>query len=466
MTGFAMVKMRSVFRVGCSFLAGWLSLSDAVWAGWEGARMAEDYFPELASLLRQAEHTAPAAEAGQWILEEARGNSISAAAAGMPYISASGRVGGSYEYRQDLDGSNVRAFGNANLTMRQPIYHWGAVRASMAIGDIRFSEAQARADRDLRFLNHDIRSQYLRLVLARQALQALRRSQAMAVDLLSTQEDMVARGALAEHSLLETRLVVQEYEEQIDAAAGVVIHLESTLALLTGWAGVPQDLGHGSIPEVEPVAEDTLRLWRSRCEQGDLSSFAIDSARRSLAVEEEYHTIVQAENKPKVNLVAGVFQDQLESYGSSSSSVRVYGFAGVQVDWNLFDGHNSKGKRISSLARQRLAELQVRRGQAELRQQVMAILDNLELSRKQMESRALRLELMEAKLRHSEEQATRGQIADRRLLEERLEVEHHRRVALQARVDYLTQLSLLEATLGAGISPVPSSIGGGPSTDS
>ena len=108
-----------------------------------------------------------------------------------------------------------------------------------------------------------------------------------------------------------------------------------------------------------------------------------------IKTEKENSFIAKNSQKPRINLVGGFYQDQIDSPDNPDSVRRNNFLVGIEANWNLWDSSRSKGEKQLALARKRKFEIQlessVRKLRSEitnLQSQLRSIIDQINLSRK------------------------------------------------------------------------------------
>lgn len=411
-----------------------------------GSMLPEDYFPELMSLLEHARDASPHVHRQSLRIEQAEGERLAASSATKPRANLQARAAASVEYRSDLDSTPLRGFAQTNLSVRQPLYHWGALRATRRIGELQLERTEAEGVEAREALLREIRGQYLQLVMLRRRESALERSLGYSEDLVSAQEELVRRNRLSETELLESRLSLYDTEEQLSSARNRVRRLEDRLAQNTGYDRVDA-LGRVAVPEIRVMSPEEMHELRRAIDRETRISGDVLAEQLELEMERERFQTLESRLRPNVDLVAGITQDQLEAVGSDDYEVRVIYFTGLQVSWNLFDGRETRGRKMSSLARQRLLEMRAERTRQMERHELNALYEEVQHNLRQMTTRERRSELTEQRLALQEELADRERISRTELLRERIAAEEIRIQSLEARLTYLENVGRLRARI-------------------
>ena len=152
--------------------------------------------------------------------------------------------------------------------------------------------------------------------------------------------------------------------------------------------------------------------------------------------------------------MAGIFSDYLDSINQEDFVFRIQYYAGVQVNWNIFDGWQTDGWKRSSLARKRAYALQEEAARDETRQRIETLLAELQLNLKQIEARSKREIILDRRVTLLREQADRNQVTGVDRIEGEIDYLEVRQRLMEARVYYL--LNLMELGLLLGEDPAAS----------
>ena len=316
--------------------------------------MPEEFFAELGKILNGMEKTAPLLGVERQREKEAQARKIVSdgrqgwrAGLGLSaYSLHENREGGSYDDR-------FRFLASANA--KRPIYHWGALQAESRIARLGILDARSSYAETHRQLVSTIRSSYLELVLRGYALELAKDSLSLAQENQETANRKHELGLLTAVDVSETKIAtlrqrirIFELEREIRAETQLFAHE-------TGWKqelnfAIPESFrrfvtGFGSTRPAVPVG-------------GAIRSGALESLDHAIAMESERVIVAEAIRKPKVNLVGSLYQDQVDALDSTKTLDRTNLVVGVQVQWDLFDGGESEGRKSEALSRKRRFQMQ------------------------------------------------------------------------------------------------------------
>ena len=326
------------------------------------------------------------------------------------------------------------------LTFKQPVFHWGALRANHNIGRILLRDAK----RNKRILQEIVRSHLQRRALgyyiaSRQhdfAMLNLRHYGR----LLELAEEGLEAGDVKSSELETSR---QNYrnatKHQISVLTG---KLNAQYQLMQDFAITEEHLG--MIPEAVPEGiEIDLETWRLRFQQFITTGYKqhpeYHAVLSNIQVQAESVKVAKAANRPLVDLVVGANQDDTSyNFSELDDRFRQIYYAGVRVSWNIFDGQATKARVRTAKANLREAETRKRFIARKLEQDANQILHELQNSEARLHS--LRETVTEKEGKHSRMEASHeaGQIPEHELANSAFDLAAHQHLLL---VEYARSIS-------------------------
>jgi outer membrane protein TolC len=410
---------------------------------------AEDLFPELGSLMEQAATGGTELKLSELRLEEREGDLDVTRGAQRPQVRAYARVAGAYEVRDDID-DRFRGSVNANLTMSQPLYHWGNLDRQELIAEGRVALEEVEVNRKGARHFMDIRRAYLEWLLMNERSQILEQSIALSESFVDARRQLVGVGQSSEQDVLEMEAHLLENHESLAYVRNRARHLETTLRRLVGPSFNLEGVESQSLSIIEPMESgefDVLARWA----RGGESSYTDPSIQRFSVLEEiesENLAMLDKRNWPNLDLVAGIYSDHIDGVNQEDFVFRVQYFAGFQVNWSIFDGWQTDGWKRSALARKRAFALQEEVARDETRQKTETLLGELQLNLKQIEARSKREVILNRRLGYLREQADSARITGADRIEGEIDYLEVRQRLMEARVYYLINLMELGVLLG------------------
>ena len=227
-----------------------------------------------------------------------------------------------------------------------------------------------------------------------------------------------------------------------------IANLEDRLGATIGDASYPRSLGNAPFPEVFPLEDMETNRIRQILNNSLPPAPSILHWQKNLEIEKLNWKILRQRTRPKVDLVLGVFQDQVDAASTDQFINRFNYIAGFQVNWNIFDGFETRGMLTSSRARQRLYELQLEQAEIALAQEGRLFLREILFLERQMATRQKKLSLLNQQLALKERQVDEGLIPANELLRETIDFETANIALTQTKVNYLVGLSKLYTIIG------------------
>lgn len=409
-----------------------------------GLILPEDHFPLLEQILRESAEIAPRMIEEDLQVEAARAEEQVAAAVRYPSVSGAFRYLGRLEDRADFDGTRSFYQPQGNLIARQPLYHWGALAANQRLGRLQRAVSEGNRVEAYRLLALAIRADFLDLAVRQQAIDVARERLRLAEQERTAAQTRSDRGELTGEELRVFELNAQEAALELERLRQEREFAVRAFGQLSGFQPTGDEWMPAAIP---PLATGALTM-EDRPDGGmlpweEISRLRIEEAEAQLVVE-------SARLRPRLDLVAGVLQDQVAVFDRSDIDRTVY-FAGIELTWNLFDGYETQGRKAAALARKRLA---VRRNQR-LEREASAELDRLEQG-VDWAARALalaeeHLELARQDLSQSEQDLASGLISEAELGLSRVTSRERELAATERRAEYL--MAVAEFASAAGLDP-------------
>lgn len=411
--------------------------------------VAERALPDLAPILRGAAQQSPRMLVRALDLEIAEAGRQAARAGMLPSLTASYRYYETQDDRADqsrtLDATKIYY----DVTLTQPIFHWGERRNDARIGEIRRELARSGYREAYRALGQELRQRYLSLIVQQLQVARSRGGLEFALARLREGEQQLASRSIALSAVQTQRIAVEQARLALERAEFDFAAAQASFARL---AGLPEQ-GPAPIPtEVPVVRHDPAALAQL------VTAFTSDPApetpeasafRRQSEIERLTLANHRTRLRPKLNAVAGVMQDEQSYTLNSAARFRVLSaYAGVAVNWTIFDGHAARAATRASLARLRQLELESAESLERLRQQARAQAKQIEFAARLMAMADDALDATVASLRLREEELRQGTASSADVDLGRIQLADIRIAAWNARSDYLLRVSELLGTVG------------------
>ncbi|MEJ1974424.1 MAG: TolC family protein [Lacunisphaera sp.] len=407
----------------------------------------EQLYPQLDVILKQAVAQSPRMIRRAADLEIAENDRIGARAGLLP------SVGGYYAYYKSHDKQELLYDNPANsssqtytltktpyaLSIAQPLFYWGERKNSAKIGEINQSIAEGQYREGYRLLAQTLRGEYLRLIILKLSTERARYYQAYASDQLKQDQDKLTKKVISEAEIFGTQVAADRADIARDRAEA---DLDSALRSFNRLAGSGTNLTEADIPANIPkiAANDAglEALMKGFLAQKDTANPEAITLRKQLEIENLNYKISRTRLLPKVSLSAGLTQDEQNNYFGQGARYSVNSaYAGVSLNWVLFDGFAAGAAQRNSLARRRQLEGDYRQLTERLATDAGTQVKQIGFSVRSMAITERLLESSEGNLRVREEEHGRGVRSDSEVSLAKLGLYDAQLNALSARREYL-----------------------------
>lgn len=446
--------MRLITLLKISAMLGFVS-SHLVAQDELGILYPEEIFPELRPLLESAAKNAPELRARAATVEERAGQAIVQASQRNSTLRLNSRVLGGYEYRFgsdiDNDSSNGTQTGRSLATIdgslwwEKPIFAWGNLERYARIGELGVEAAKLDFAESTRVHLNEVRATFLRWQVATQQLQLLEENVVVAQQIVDAQRQLFKSGRTSEQRVLELEARLLETEESRALFIREQQYFRNRLGVLVGNDALVDTVSQVVTPQFVLPEGAALADWSSRLGSSISSRPALERERRYAQIDATQAEVVARNQRPTLDLVAGLVSDRLDSAESDVSDFRVISYVGLQLRWNIFDGRRSEGEQIAALARKRSREANLVAAEARVMDEGARLAANLRYQLAQSESRTRRAELLERRLELASNPGGEDRISPLDQLELRLEYLSAEQRVLESKADYLMTMTQLAA---------------------
>ncbi len=249
-----------------------------------------------------------------------------------------------YRMEDDISkvGSNVKDRQIADFSVDQPLFHWGVLAADKKMFRMQYEISQLQTRQTMKFLAKDTRSLLMNLCLQKTSLEQVKVGHEANLESLSLLRQRFESGIESEQVLETKEIELERSRLHLDQ---VTRNLDYYLDSLERRFRLPREsIMEGApsrIPKVEILSEGVL----ASLEQ--LVTVAI-SANENIKLNEIYMEISnqhlhKADKRlyPKISVTTGITQNERDINGRLTEEELLY--AGVNVDWNIFDGFETAG---------------------------------------------------------------------------------------------------------------------------
>lgn len=408
----------------------------------------ERSLPGLENILRHAAAQSPRMINRTLELEIAENNRLQARAGILPHVSAYYRHYETQDERADVSGQLDASKIYYDLSITQPLFHWGERRNNARIGELHKAIAEGNHREAYRGLAQELRQRYLSLAVSRQYVLRARHSLQLARTAAALAEQRLAKREISEVEAFPIRLAVEQGQIALERSEFDFEMARQSFARLAGLprldeASVPDDIP--AVAAATPAVDSLLAAYLSQSEPG--STEAVNQ-RTQLQIEELNYQNQKTRLRPKISLAGGINQDETSYTLNTAQKYRVTSaYAGFTVSWTLFDGFAAQAGTRNALARRRQAENDYAETVHRLGQQAQTQARQLNFAARQMAITERAFTSAEGHLRSKRDEFQRGLISEADLGAVELSLIDARIAAFNARIDYFTRIGDFLGTL-------------------
>lgn len=418
----------------------------------------EKIYPGLDAILRQAVQQSPRMLAQSLNLEIAENNRIAARATLLPSLGASVsyyQSSDDYKYIYDPNSGSDNYVDTKqitkspyNVSISQPVFHWGALRNSYKVVRIQQMIIKGQYRDGYRLLVNELRQAYLRAIISKVVLERARFYQQYAREQQAIAEERYGKKLISEAQIHAARLATERAEIAMEWAAFDYDSNRGSLVRLAGLSELPDDAIPHEVPRLIVSNEAFDTLLAAFNAKPELDTIEAQTKRHNIEIAKLGLANAKTRLRPKFNAVLGLNQDeQLNLLGIGSKYSVTSKYAGISMNWSLFDGFSTKAN--VSNARIGVQQLQNEYQQltsdaaiAAKKQRKMVYFSARTAS---IEDRALASG--EGELINKLEEFKRGGISDAELSQVRLTLFDTKSATYRARVDLLMKITEFLGTI-------------------
>lgn len=361
----------------------------------------ESHFPQTIQLLKEVIQSSLAVRRNKASIEEAQSivmiaNSFSGF---KTYLNMN--MQSIHEDRPEVGYSHrYRTYGS--VSVRKPIYHWGALKAKSRIAELshKFAIQNSRYSKSELIVN--VKSEFMNLVL-------------LSLEIQEAKKNLEVRQIYEKHTKRKNKL---GRVTDLQLSEATILKLDQTLRvselerlLQTQLSNFIYDTGYKEklilkIPEKltnfclsHKFGENIPQLI------GSISSNRINQLTSNIEKEKNNIEISDAANKPKFNLIGGFFQDQIDLPDNAKPVRRNNLLIGIEASWELWDAARAKGEKSLAITRKRKWEMELENISRKLRleiddlqKQLYDLKSQIELSKELISAAKNRLEKSQIEL--------------------------------------------------------------------
>jgi outer membrane protein TolC len=339
-----------------------------------------------------------------------------------------------------------------NLQFRQPIFQWGAVKASADIGALQRQISQKQFAEAYRQLVVTLRQQFLGLVRQKKWLKNQTFGLEVAERGFAVDQESFAKGAMAPAVFASAKLAI---EEQRLAVARIQSEGQQAKRIFLRLAGL-RELSDASIPDTlsrpDWIDGQATRLATEfQQTEGALKTPQAEVFTYLIRQRDLDYRIAKVRLLPKVSFFAGTsLQNQTNATSTSVSQVATTSQnVGVVANWSIFDGFATRSAKLGALAGKRQNTLQLQTYLDTLREEVRSSTELSDLAARAVALSEQRLEMAKGGFNYAEEEAKQGRASPATVAQARAGLNGAELAALDNRIALYNQWSRLVGLLWA-----------------
>ena len=337
-----------------------------------------------------------------------------------------------------------------NFEIHQPVFQWGAVKASADIGGLQNKIAQKQFAEAYRQLVGLLRQQFLGLIRQKKWLQNQSYSLEMAERNYKLDEEKFANGTLAQSVFDSARLTI---EEQRLAVARTQSEWQQMKRVFMRLAGLPE-LDDARIPDTvaRPAwADDQATRLAAAFQQTDGALQVPQAEVFTYLIRQSDldYRIAKTRLLPKFSFFAGAsLQNQTNATRNAVSQVATTNQSyGLVANWSIFDGFATRSAKLGALAGKRQHALQLQSYVEGLREDICALTELANLTARAVALAERRREMAAGSLSYVQEEAKQGRASPMSVAQAQIGFDGAELAALDNRIALYNQWSRLVGLL-------------------
>jgi outer membrane protein TolC len=365
-------------------------------------------------------------------------------------------VSGAYQYaanktavtqQTSISASSAGLF--YSLSLSQPIFYWGALKARADSGKIGVYIAEHQYADAYRLLVVSLRTQFLALVTKKITLRNADYALKQAEETLATVEARFKTGRASAEEMTEPRLAVDEAQLARDQAVEDLENSKRLFLLMVGKADLDLEVVPDDVPRPVYSPEVVARLLQEFVQSDAAQTYSTQVYRDYIKSADLDYRIARVNLLPKISFSASISQgnttyatvNYVSQIGVSSNTWN------IGASWAIFDGMATRGAKLSILSRKRSYERTLRTITDQTIAQVRDLEKQLGFTWRSVEISQSRRDLSETTFKRLEENLKLGQASQSMVNSAQLKFYTSEFYLAYARSGYLNYWSQFVSTL-------------------
>ena len=345
----------------------------------------EKAFPGLDAILRSAVQQSPRMVNQALNLEIAENDRIAARAGLLPSVNAY------YSYNFAYENTNSSGYHHSTKTpysasLSQPVFFWGERKNSNKIGAIQQEIAKGSYREGYRLLAQEIRGGYLRLIVQKIGLKRARFYQQYVSNQLKLQEERLTKKVISEAEIFGFRLNAEQAQIALERDEFDFDNAKKSFARLAGMGSIGDDAIPEMVSETPYNTGPIDQLLAGYLSQKYPPSNEAYNYRQQIEIAELTYANAKTRLRPKVSAVLALTQDEQTNFNNVKGSryTVASNYAGISINWAIFDGFAAGAATRNALIRRRLLENNYRQLTEELAQNAQSAVRQINFSARNM----------------------------------------------------------------------------------
>jgi len=334
--------------------------------------------------------------------------------------------------------------------IQQPVFHWGAVKASADIGGLQRKIAQKQFAEAYRQLVSLLRQQFLGLIREKKWLQNQTYNLDMAERNYKLDEEKYTHGILSQAAFEGARLTIEEQRLAVARTQNEWQQMKRVFMRLAGLHELDDERIPNTVSRPAWTDDQATRLAAEfQQTDGALQVPQAEVFTYMIRQSDLDYRIAKTRLLPKLNFFAGTsLQNQTNATQSRVSQVATtdQNF-GLVANWSLFDGFATRGAKLGALAAKRQHTQQLQNYLDTLREEISSLTAQANLTARAVALSERRREIAAGSLGYAQEEAKQGRASPMAVAQAQMGFDAVELAALDDRIALYNQWSRLVGLL-------------------
>jgi outer membrane protein TolC len=336
-----------------------------------------------------------------------------------------------------------------SLSLSQPLFYWGALKARTDSGKIGIYIAEHQYADAYRLLVVSLRTQFLALVTKKITLRNDEYALKQAEEALATVEERFKTGRASTEDLTVPRLAVDEARLARDQAVEDLENSKRLFLLMVGKADLDLEVIPEAVPRPVYAPEVVAQLVQEFVQSDAEQTYSTRVWRDYIKSADIDYRIARVNLLPKFSFSASISQANVTSASVNSVSQVGVSSSGWNVigSWSIFDGLATRGAKRSALDRKRSYERTLRTTTDQTIAQVRDLEKQLGFAWRGLEISQSRRDLSETTFKRLEENLKLGSASQTMVNDAQYKFYNSEYILAYTRSGYLNYWSQFVSTL-------------------